>query len=185
MPLQQKQESSAYPNRGLPLPFLTCLKIILLLEILYQQEAWHHNACIACSIDQETEEPEVSPGVLVSHRYLFIGSHCGESSQRKSQAEPAKRKSRRLAKENSEAHQKAIKDKSPHIENRQGFHQQRFLPRPLSNLQNQNTKKNGNIPLRRIFKLNAPEVMVSPVNKALSYLQPSTQRNTCLFHSLA
>lgn len=69
----------------------TSFKVILLLKVLDKQKTWHHDACIASGVDQETEQPEVSPGVLMNGRYLAISSRHGEGKQQNSQAEPARK----------------------------------------------------------------------------------------------
>lgn len=62
---------------GKLLPALTCLQVIPSLEVLDEEESWYYNTCVASSINKETEEPEVPPGVLQGRGHFFTSSHDG------------------------------------------------------------------------------------------------------------
>lgn len=65
---------------------LTCLQVVLSLEVLDEEEPWHHDTRVASSVDEETEEPEVPPGVLQGRGEPFPCSHGGERSQHEGNA---------------------------------------------------------------------------------------------------
>lgn len=65
---------------------LTCLQVVPSLEVLDEEEPWHHDTRVASSVDEETEEPEVPPRVLQGRGELFPSSHGGERSQHQGKA---------------------------------------------------------------------------------------------------